>query len=530
MLTFLIIIPVLIAVLLFVLSTNRAAKILAIVFQSILFVASVYIVIATREADIVTFVGSYDDVLGIILRVNSLSAVFVLLTTFIFLAVSVYSYSYTEKRDTRTFWFLMFLLEASFIGLFLAGDLFNIFVLVEVSTLVTVILTMYDRSKRNIFHGKVFLMANVVVAQFFLIGLGYIYRLTGALDMERVTEALGLIDGSNLALPYVLIMTTVAFKCTLIPFFSWTPKARIYPNAPTVVAAILSGLQAKTALYLFICFQDMFQNIASQEFFLVIGIITGLFGAVMAICQSDIKMILAYHTVSQVGLIIIGISMGSLYSYAGGLYHIVSHAMFKTTLFLSTGIVIHSYGTSDVYKIRGVMKRMPVVGVATAAAVLGITGAPFFIGSISKYFIAYDAPPLLNIVTIVLSLGTIISFVKFSSIFFGHSELVGDIPKAEKCRIIPVFTMGAICLAGGLFGTQFIYHLFRFQVNISIAGYAQKSAIFVISAAAGYLIYQHIVKGNAVLKRLGAVNFSFKSVCASLGVFFAVLLVFIGFF
>jgi multicomponent Na+:H+ antiporter subunit D len=525
MLSFFVIIPVLIAVLLFIFSTNKTAKTLAIAVQSVLFAFSIYLVYLTREADVVTFVGSYDDVLGIILRANSLSAVFILLTTFIFLAVSVYSFSYNENRGTRTFWFLMFLLEASFIGLFLTGDMFNIFVLVEVSTLVTVILTMYDRERRNIYNGKIFIMVNVVAAQFFLLGLGYIYRLTGVMDMARATELLGQLDGAALTLPYALIMTTIAFKCTLIPFFSWTPKVRIYPNSPTVVTAILSGLQAKTALYLFLRFQEVFEPIAATDIFLVIGIIAGLFGAVMAICQSDIRMILAYHTISQVGLIVIGVSAGSGYSYIGGLYHIISHAMFKTTLFLSTGIIIHSYGTADVYRIRGVMKRMPVVGVATLAAVLGITGAPLFIGSVSKYFIAYDVNPVLNTVLILLSLGTIISFVKFSTMFRGHSELEGDIVKAERSRTLPVLILGAICLAGGLFGTRLIYLFFRYPVYIDTIGYAQKSLIFAASAIAGYMVYKYGVSGNAVLRRLGEISFNFKAVCASMGAFFAVLLV-----
>jgi len=524
MLSLVVVIPILIAVLLFVFSTNTGARILAIIMQTVLFGISVWLVFATRAGDIVTFVGSDGDVLGIVLRANSLSAVFILLTTFIFLAATIYTYK--EDRDMRTFWFLLFLLEASFIGLFLTNDLFNIFVLVEVSTLVTVILTLFDRKQRNMYYGKVFLMANVVAAQFYLLGLAYVYRLTGVLDIYRVTEAIALTDRANLVLPYVLIMTTVAFKCTLIPFFSWTPKAKIYPRSPTVVAAILSGLQAKTALYLFLRFQEIFAPIAATEFFMVIGIIAGIFGAFMAICQTNMKMILAYHTVSQVGLIIIGVSgeAGNI----GGLYHIVSHAMFKTTLFLGTGIIFHSYGTGNVYKIRGVFRRMPVVAVGMIAAVLGIVGAPFFIGSVSKYFVAHNVSFALNLTVILISLGTIISFIKFSRMFFGKSDLYGDIPVAENCRTIPVIIMGAICLAGGVFGPEMIYFLFRYSVDIDFLGYAQKSLVFAGSLAAGYVIYNLAVKENHTLKRVGDVKFSFKSICASLGVFFGVMLLWVG--
>jgi len=527
MLTFFVITPIIIATFLFIASSNKAVRVLSIVFQSALFAASAYLVLQTRETEIVTFVGTYDDVLGIILRANTLSAVFVMLTTLIFLAVAVYTFN--DARDKRSFWFLLFLMESSFIGLFLTGDLFNIFVLIEVSTLVIVILTMYDRQRRNMFYGKVFLMANIVAVQFYLLGLGYIYRLTGALDMVRVAELLADIPPESQLLPYVLIMTTLAFKCTLIPFFSWTPKVRLYPGSPTAVAAILSGLQIKSALYLFLRFQDIFGAISSAEFFLIVGIITGLFGAVMAISQTDVKLILAYHTVSQIGLIIIGVSAGHLYSHIGGLYHIISHAMFKTTLFLSTGIICQSYGTSDVYKIRGVMRSMPLAGAATGMAVLGIAGAPFFIGSISKYFIAYDVPLYLNAATIAISLGTIVSFIKFSSMFMGKPEAKGGISKAPRSRSIPVVALGAACLLGGIFGTQIIYFLFRYEVQVVFTSYVQKSLIFAGSCIAGYFIYKHLVKGNGWLVKFGAMKFGFKTICASIGAFFAAMLLLVGY-
>ena len=523
MLVFFVIAPVLIAVFLFLLATNSVARVAAIVLQSILFAASVYLVIVTRDAEIITFIGAYDDILGILLRADRLAADFVMLTTLIFLVVSVYTYR--THREKRVGWFLMFVLEASFIGLFLTSDIFNVFVLLEVSTLVTLILVMFDREKRALFAGKVFLLTNIVVIQFFLLGLGYIYRLTGALDMVRVAEWLRLADPADLRLPYVLVMTAIAFKCTLVPFFSWTPKTRIYPSAPTAVAAILSGLQIKSAVYLFIRFQDIFQPVALQDFFLFVGIFTGLFGAIMAISQTNIRMILAYHTISQVGLIIIGVSMNFEHAYIGGLYHIFSHGIFKTTLFLSTGIIVHSYGTSNIYKIRGVARRMPLAAAATAAAVLGITGAPFFVGSISKYFITYDVPLGIDIAVILVSLGTIISFIKFSAIFFGKSNLQGDIPRAELCRTVPIAVMGVLCLAGGIFGTRAIYFLFRYQVSVILSSYIQKSIVFMVSIAVGWLIYKYLVVGNGVLKRLGELNFGFRSICASMGVFFAVMLV-----
>ena len=116
----------------------------------------------------------------------------------------------------------------------------------------------------------------------------------------------------------------------------------------------------------------------------------------MAVCQKDIKLILAYHTVSQVGLIVAGLCSGTSYGYSGAMLHIYNHALFKSLLFLAAGILIKQYGTRNVYEIRGVMRSLPAVGAACAAGILGITGAPFFNGSISKYFLMKELDPAVS--------------------------------------------------------------------------------------------------------------------------------------
>jgi len=523
MLPFFVIGPVLVAVILFITSGNRIMQALSVVFQAGLLAASVWLLIQTRETVVYFNIGDYDSLLGIVLRANSLSAVFVFLTAFIFLAIFIFTYK--DKREQYMFRFLLFILEAALIGLFLTGDFFNIFVLVEVSTLVIVILTMYDRERRNVFYGKIFLLLNIVAIQFFLLGLGYLYRLTGVLNLAAATEILATTDKSDLVLPYTLIMTAVAFKCSLIPFFSWLPKVRLYPGAPSGVAAILSGLQIKSAIYIYICFSDLFSPVAAPELFVVLGIIMGLFGAVMAFCQTDIKLLLAYSTISQVGLIMIGLNSGCEYSRIGGLYHIVNHAVFKTTLFLCASVIIRVYGTADITRIRGVFKRMPVVSVAAFLAVLGIIGAPFFNGSISKYFITYDIPQWLYAVVIVLSLCTIVYYYKFSVMFTGKADN-SDI-EIEKCWVAPIAFLGVTCLAGGIFGPQIIEFFFRYPVSINAFGYFQKTMIFFASVAAGFWIFKYADKIRW-LESLGSLRAGFKTLCGSLLVFFIVMTLYVG--
>ena len=526
MLPFVVIIPVLIAVFLFVFSTNKAARVLAIIFQSFFVAFSFYLFIISRHQDVVTYVGSYDDVLGIILKSTNISSVFILLTSIIFLAVAIYSYN---EVGVKTFWFLLFLLEGVLAGLFLTQDLFNIFVLVEVATVVVIVLIMYYRGRRQMFTGMIYFMLNIVAMQFYLFGIAYIYMLVGAFDITYVSYAVTYLDRGALTLPYGLIMTGMAFKCAIIPMHSFVPKVRLYPAAPSAVVAILSGIQIKTNVFLFLQMQRVFGDFAATDFFLALGILTSLVGVFMAICQTDIKMILAYHTVSQVGLIIIGLSAGTAYSFLGGLYHVISHGVFKSALFLSAGIIFHAYGTRDVYKIKGVFKQLPWVGVVTIAAVLGITGAPFFIGSISKYFIAADVPLFVEWSVIIISLGTIISFTKYASMLFGKpTTLEGNSPVPDKWRLAPSLGLAAICLLGGVFGQPLVQFLFVTDATIDVMGYIQKALIFFASAIVGFVIYKYIVKGNVLLKKIGALDLGFRGAVVTMGVFFGIIMVFVG--
>jgi len=529
MLVLFVIIPLLIAVSLFVFSTNNAARILAIVFQAFFVFFSFYLFLISYGQEVSTRIGPYDHYLGIHLRAYNISAVMILLTTVIFLAVAIYSYS-VRDGDSRTFWFLLFILETTLIGLFLTRDLFNLFVLVEVGTIIITLLLMYNRKKRNLYHGMVFIMINVVAMLFYLWGLGYLYSLVGVFDMALVTERVALLDPSQLVLPYSLILTAIVFKCSLIPLYSFTPKTNLYVAAPSAVVAILSGVQIKTNVYLFFRLQEIFGDFSAHGFFLVLAVISSLAAVFMAITQSNIKLILAFHTMSQVGLIMIGLSSGSEYSMLGGLYHIIAHGIFKSVLFLTAGIIYRTYGTENVYEIRGVMKRMPLVGVAMLFAVLGIMGAPLFIGFTSKYFIAYGVASWVNVATIVISLGTIISFIKYSGMLFGSWQGGVDYGAGEDgWRLVPVAFLGSLCLLGGIFGVFMINYLFYGDTSISFSGYLEKTGIFLASYAVGYIIYKKVVYGNALLKKISGVSFSFKHVCASLGVLFGCLLAFTGF-
>jgi multicomponent Na+:H+ antiporter subunit D len=324
-----------------------------------------------------------------------------------------------------------------------------------------------------------------------------------------------------LYLPYALILTAVCLKAALMPLFSWLPKAHGTPSAPSVVSAVLSGLYVKNGIYLFIRCQSAFQPIDVSTFFLVAGAVTAIAGAVFAIAQSDIKLILSYHTVSQIGLIMVALNMGSETAAVGGMYHIVNHALFKTVLFLGAGVIIDEYGTRNMYDIHGVFRRMPLVAVSMIAAILGITGAPLFNGSISKYLIQHDVSDALGSAALLLiNVGTIVSFIKFSGMFFGNT---GVKAKIFAGRTVTCLILGSMCLLFGVFGSSVVGLLFGFDIKIDPTGYFKKSMIFVLSAGASWLIYRFAVRDRSFWKRVRAVDFGFNTSALSVLLFFAIL-------
>ena len=525
MLSFFAIVPVIIAILLYLIPFKKFARVAALVLQAGLTGGAFYLFFLCRQSggELISAVGNFTGAMGIVLKADTLSSVFVGLASFIFLIAVLYSFT---EDVSRLFWFFLFLWQGLLNAIFLSRDLFNIFVLIEVVTVVATTMIMFNRDNRSIYDGMVYLMVNTVAIQFYLFGIGYIYKLTGVLDMTAAAQTLATLDKAALVLPFSLIMTAVCLKCALVPLFSWLPKAYRTLSAPAAVSAILSGIHIKSSVYLFIRCQALFESIDSTGFFLILGIITGVAGFMMALAQSDIRLILAYSTVSQVGLIIAGLNLPGAYSYTGSLYHIINHALFKCMLFLCAGVLERAYGTRDVHQIRGVLKRMPLVGVAMAMGILGITGAPFFNGIISKYFILSGANGSMTAAILFINLGTITVFIKYAAMLFGTSAVSMPAPalKIDKCKQAAVLTLGALCLAGGVLGERFIEFLFGVRMNVSLAGYLEKTAYFIASAGVGFLLYKYYLQRSKLLARIKGFEIGFRGSCVLIGVFFAVVL------
>lgn len=476
-------------------------------------------------SEVIELVAGWSDWISIKLVADGLSTPMVLLTTIFISGTFIFSTRATYMDNT--FMFLVLLLETAIIGVFLSGDIFNIYVLFELGMLSVAILIMYKRDKQSVYDGMFYLMMNFIAMAFMLLGIGYLYRNIGVLDLMALnTQIATLDDPRTVVVPYALIMTAVALKAALLPLFGWLPRAHGAPSAPSIVSAILSGVQVKVGVYLLVRLQWVFAPaIDAAPFFALLGFLTAVVGFLLAVAQKDIKLILAYHTVSQVGLIVMGLNLGPEIAYWGGLAHIINHALFKGLLFLTAGIIIEEYGTRYYSEIRGVFRRMPAIGLAALAGVLGITGAPFFNGSISKYFIEQGlGGDFGGIAMYIINFGTLLSFVKYSTILFGKSSVDKPVDRDPFVAGISIL-FGLACLSMGIFGGPAIELIFAQSYTVTGAYSAQKITTFLATLILGVLTYKYFVtRIGDFLEQIRSYRFNFNQVTVFMTTFFFALM------
>ena len=516
-----------------------AFRFVLLAFQTLQTAAVTIIFLTVRASGSITaYLIEWPVGVGIALRVDVISGVMIMLTGWVFLFLLLFNAR--KLYMDNLFQFLFVTLEGLLVALFLSADIFNVYVLMELNTIVISVLIMYKRDKQTIYDGMLYVMINLVSMAFFLLGVGFVYKRLGVLDFESMARVARTVsDPRSLILPFSLIMMPVGVKAAFFLLFAWLPRAHGAPSAPSIVSAVLSGVQVKAGVYLFIRMQEIFGTVLpSQPFFLTVGFLTAIVGFLLAIAQKDIKLILAYHTVSQVGLILIGLNSGTTAAYWGGVYHIINHAFFKALLFLTAGLIIKVYHTRTVTDIRGVFRRMPLVATAGMAGVLGITGAPLFNGSVSKYLIqtAY-AGRLSEIGIYLINLGTAVSFVKFSTMFFGRFEprTAGPdfVPEADPAhqpasigKQPDPFTstvslvMGIACLVGGIAARPIITFLFGVEISVAGAYYSQKALIFAGTVVLAILIYWFGVRRAHFLDRVKNHHFALNDIALAMLAFF----------
>lgn len=454
------------------------------------------------------WMGSWEPVngyaIGIGYEIDQLNLFFALLVVSTFLFSGIYSLKYMERDHHLGHYYTLYLmLSGSVLGLVLTGDIFNMFVMIEIMTFACVALAAFrNRQKGALEASFKYLVIGSMGSSFTLFGITLLYAQCHTLNMAQLSSILSTTHTPTTTLALGMLVAGFGVKAYLVPFH--TPAADSYTVAPASVSMMFSGMVNKAGVYgmirlLYIIFRSM-DSTAVQTLLTVIGAVTMFVGVTMALSQHDFKRLLAFHSISQIGYVITAAGLGTALGLTGGLFHAMNHTLFKGLLFLCAGAVFYATGSTNLDELGGLSKRMPKTTICFLVGAFSIAGLPPFNGFASKWMI-YQATyekavttghigyALVTVVALVVSVMTLASFIKVTqAVFFGQTPLTcrkaKEVPFAMR---LPMWIMSVLCLLTGVCYEQVDKYLLTPAVKAAfgVTNYIDKMMGQGYAAAAG---------------------------------------------
>ncbi|MFB6303864.1 MAG: proton-conducting transporter membrane subunit [Haloferacaceae archaeon] len=341
-------------------------------------------------------VGGVPASVGIELVADGLSAPFVALVSLG--SFALLAYARVGGPRSNPFYALYLLLVAGLTGLCLTGDVFNLYVFLEISGLAAYALVARASGGPAALAALKYLLVGTVGATFYLLGVGYVYVATGTLNMADVATHLAATgyDSPLVVAAFALILVGLGVKVALVPLHTWLPSA--HSEAPVTVSVLLSGLVTSVAAYavlrvaLTVFTPAFFRTVAlADDALLLAAAASVLYGGYAATKATKVKRVLAYSTVAQLGLATLGIGLLGATALTGAVVHLLGHGVMKGGLFLAAGCLSARYGATTVEGYAGLARRDPLVAAAFAVQALGMIGVPPTVGVLGKWYVALGA-------------------------------------------------------------------------------------------------------------------------------------------
>ena len=378
--------------LILVLKKDRIQKLISSFGASSLMVVAVWllVVVVNQQGPLILQLGGWKAPFGITIVVDLLSALMLTATAIISCVIMLYSFgSIDHKMEKAGYYPLVFGLLAGVNGAFITGDIFNLYVWYEVMLTASFVLIVLGSSKEQLSAGIKYLTINFVASIFFVSAIGILYGMVGSLNMAdianrlRDAESVSYING-------VCMLFIIAFciKGALFPFFFWLPAS--YHTPPMVVTALFSATLTKVAIYTLIRFQGLYLFTESafwEPFFLVVAGLTMVIGVLMAASQFDMRKILSFHIISQVGYMVLGMALATVGGVAGGIFFMLHNIFSKTSLFLVTGLVHQRSGSYQLKELGGYYSSAPFLTLLFFIPALALAGIPPLPGFFGKFFL-----------------------------------------------------------------------------------------------------------------------------------------------
>ena len=403
--------------------SNYIAWILATLVSISTFIIAILLALKVSEQGVISYhLGGWAPPWGIEYRIDHLSAYVLLIVsgmaTITMLAARKSIEQEIAPKKISLFYAAFLLCLTGLLGIVATADAFNIFVFLEVSSLSSYVLIALGNNRKSLTASYQYLIMGTIGATFILIGVGLLYMLTGTLNIVDLQQRIpDLLDSRTLHAAFAFFTVGISLKLALLPLHLWLPNA--YAYAPSMITVFLSATATKVSLYvLFRFFFGLFSNEITFEAFhldkilLPLSALAILIASFVAIFQENIKRMLAYSSIAQIGYMTLGISLATKSGSIAGMLHMFNHAIIKGGLFLAMACIVFRTGSVQLANFSGLGKRMPWTMAAITFLGLGLTGSPLTAGFISKWYLLSAALEEERwLVTLVIVVGSLLAII-----------------------------------------------------------------------------------------------------------------------
>lgn len=401
-------------------------------------------------------IGGWPAPWGIAYRIDEVNAFVVLIVSTIATVVLPYALVSVEKEISRDriplFYTALTLCMTGLLGIAVTGDVFNVFVFLEISSLSAYALIALGHDRRALTSAYQYLIMGSTGATFIVIGIGLMYVMTGTLNMADLAQRLPEVAGTRtIPVAFAFLAVGISLKLALFPLHLWLPGA--YANAPSAVTAFIASTATKVAVYMLLRFfftifgaQFSFDVMHLDRVLMPLALVAIIAMSLSAIYQGSVKRLLAYSSVAQIGYMVLGISLASVLGVAAGILHLFNHAIIKGALFMAMGCVAYRMGSARLEVMAGLGKKMPFTMAAFVAGGLSLIGVPLTVGFVSKWYLVQAALEKgLWPVAVVVLIGSLLAVIYIWKVvevaYFQEAPEDSDIREAPLALLIPTWTL-----------------------------------------------------------------------------------------